>query len=109
MTRAAAIVPEAGPTLPGRFEVSVRARSEHTNGVLAVIEETLAARAFIRPHTHRNDVWVYVLSGEIGVLVGDEVATAGTGAWALKPRDVGIEFLPGSPWIAELRQRFGLD
>ena len=29
---------------------------------------------------HRNDVWVYLLSGEIGVLVGDDnIATARAG------------------------------
>jgi quercetin dioxygenase-like cupin family protein len=74
--------------LRGRFEVSVQVRSEDTGGVLAVIEETLVPKAFITPHVHHNDVWVYVLSGEIGVLVGEEVASAGAGQWALKPRDV---------------------
>lgn len=78
----------AGDTLPGSFEVTVRVRSSNTNGVLAVIEETLVPKAFIAPHRHHNDVWVYVLTGEIGVLVGEEIATAGTGEWALKPRDV---------------------
>jgi quercetin dioxygenase-like cupin family protein len=82
------IVPPAGDPLPGSFEVTVRVRSSHTNGVLAVVEETLAPKAFITPHVHRNDVWVYVLTGEIGVLVGDDLATARAGAWALKPRDV---------------------
>ena len=52
----------------------VRVRSEQTDGVMAVIEETLAPGAFITPHTHRNDVWVHVLTGEIGVLVGEETA-----------------------------------
>ena len=42
-------------------------------------------KAFVTPHVHQNDVWVYVLSGEIGVLVGDEVTTAHEGDWALKP------------------------
>jgi quercetin dioxygenase-like cupin family protein len=150
------IVPEAGERLPGSFEVSVRVRSEHTKGVLAVIEQSLAPKAFITPHVHANDVWVYVLTGEIGVLVGDEVASAGAGDWALKPRNVvhamwnagtetariievltpggterwfeelaqlpagdragfeqacrryGIEFFPGSPWTAKLREQFGL-
>ena len=70
------IVPPAGEPLPGSFEVKVRVRSSHTNGVLAVVEETLAPKAFVTPHVHRNDVWVYVLKGEIGVLVGDDIATA---------------------------------
>jgi hypothetical protein len=43
----------------------------------------------LRPSAHpRNDVWVYVLTGEVGVLVGEEIAIAGPGEWALKPRDV---------------------
>ena len=82
------IVPPAGEPLPGSFAVKVRVRSSHTNGVLAVIEETLVPKAFVTPHVHRNDVWVYVLKGEIGVLVGDDIATARAGEWALKPRDV---------------------
>ena len=82
------IVPEAGPRLPGSFEVTVRVRSEHTNRAMAVLEETLMPKAFVTPHVHLNDVWVYVLSGEIGVLVGDEVTTAHEGDWALKPRNV---------------------
>jgi quercetin dioxygenase-like cupin family protein len=82
------IVPEASAPLPGDFAVTVRVRSEHTNGVMAAIEQTLAAKAFVPPHVHLNDVWVYVLSGEIGVLVGEDVRTAHRGEWALKPRDV---------------------
>ena len=82
------IVPTACQRLPGAFEVTVRVRSEHTNGVMAVLEETLLPKAFVTPHVHQNDVWVYVLSGEVGVLVGDDVSTALEGDWALKPRNV---------------------
>jgi hypothetical protein len=65
---------------------------------------------------HRNDVWVRVESGEIGVLVGDEVRTARAGQWALKPLDRfadacrrhGIEFRLDSPWIPRLKGRYGL-
>lgn len=89
------IRPQASPTLPGSFEVKVTVRGEHTGGVLASIEETLQPGAFVTPHTHANDVWVYVLSGTIGVLVGDEIGEAGAGEWALKPRDV-----PHAMWNA---------
>jgi quercetin dioxygenase-like cupin family protein len=87
--------PQACPTLPGPFEVKVTVRGEHTGGVLASIEETLQPRAFVTPHTHANDVWVYVLSGRVGVLVGDEIGEAGAGEWALKPRNV-----PHAMWNA---------
>jgi quercetin dioxygenase-like cupin family protein len=79
--------PGEGHHLGGSFDIMVKVRSEQTAGVMAVIEETLTPGAFVSPHTHRNDVWVYVLSGEIGVLVGEETAQAAAGAWALKPRD----------------------
>jgi quercetin dioxygenase-like cupin family protein len=82
------IVPSIEEALPGPFGLTIRVRSEQTNGVISVIEETLVPKAFIPPHSHRNDVWVYVLSGEIGVLVGGEIAEVRSGDWALKPRDV---------------------
>jgi len=82
------VVPAPGQTLPGSFAVRVRVRSEHTNDVLAVIEETVPPGVLIPPHTHANDVWVKVEEGEIGVLVGEEIRTAVAGDWALKPRAV---------------------
>jgi quercetin dioxygenase-like cupin family protein len=150
------IEPGAGHQLGGSFDVVVRVRSEQTAGVMAVLEETIPPGELITPHVHQNDVWVHVLTGEIGVLVGDETATAGPGAWALKPRGVlhtmwnaqpapariievltpggserwfeqiaalppddeagfraacqqhGIEFFPDSPWLARLRDRYGV-
>lgn len=82
------IRPDHGTPLPGEFEVLVKVRSEHTNGVIAIIEETVPPRRPISPHTHQNDVWVYVLSGEVGILVGDQTDVAGPGSWVLKPRNV---------------------
>lgn len=82
------IVPETAAPLPGDFALTVRVRSEQTNGVMAAAGETLQPKAFVPPHAHLNDVWIYVLSGEIGVLVGEEIRTARQGDWALKPRDV---------------------
>lgn len=88
MTSPDVVVPRPGAQLPGPFEIQVQVRSEHTNGVLAVIGETLAPRILVPTHVHHNDVWVRVESGEIGVLVGDEVQSARAGEWALKPRDI---------------------
>lgn len=82
------IGPGGGHRLGGSFDVVVRVRGEQTGGVMAVIEETIPPGELITPHTHQNDVWVHVLTGEIGVLVGEETASAGPGAWALKPRNV---------------------
>jgi quercetin dioxygenase-like cupin family protein len=74
--------------LPGSFKVIIKVRAEDTNGVMSVVEETLPPKAFVHPHVHSNDVWVYVQSGEIGALVGETVAMAKEGEWLLKPRDI---------------------
>ena len=74
--------------LPGSFKVTIKVRSESTNGTMSVVEETLPPKAFVHPHVHKNDVWVYVHSGEVGALVGETIATARVGEWLLKPRDI---------------------
>jgi len=74
--------------LPGSFKVTIKVRTEHTNGVMSVVEETLPPKALVPVHVHKNDVWVYVMTGEIGVLIGETIKTAKKGEWALKPRDV---------------------
>ena len=40
----------------------------------------------IKPHKHGDDVWVYPLDDEVGVLVSDDVIRVVAGAWVLKPR-----------------------
>jgi quercetin dioxygenase-like cupin family protein len=82
------IGPDQGTPLGGAFEVVVKVRGEDTNGVMAAIEETVPAHRLVRPHTHENDVWVYVLVGEVGILVGDRIEFTTAGGWALKPRNV---------------------
>jgi len=82
------INPGDGTPLHNEFQAVVQLRSSHTNGALAALKQTVPPRRLITPHVHENDVWVYVLSGEIGILVGEEIAHAGPGSWALKPRNV---------------------
>lgn len=67
---------------------TIRVRGAHTGKAMSVVEQTLPARRLIAPHTHQTDVWVYVLTNQVGVLVGDEVAIGGPGDWLLKPRDI---------------------
>lgn len=74
--------------LPGSFKVTIKVRTEHTNGVMSVVEETLPPKALVPVHVHKNDVWVYVMRGKIGVLIGEVIETAKKGEWVLKPRNV---------------------
>src|SRR5437868_3918137 len=80
--------PNDGTHLKSGFQVVVKVRGEDTGGAMAVVEETLQPRGLVPPHIHQNDVWVYVRTGEIGVLVGDDIGFATAGSWALKPRNV---------------------
>jgi len=74
--------------LPGSFKVTIKVRTEHTNNVMSVVEETLPPKVLVPVHVHENDVWVYVMTGEIGVLIGETIKLAKQGEWALKPRNV---------------------
>jgi quercetin dioxygenase-like cupin family protein len=82
------IGPDEGKHLPGEFKVTIKIRSEQTGGGFALLEQTLPPRRLIKPHTHGNDVWVYPLNGEVGVLVSDDVIRVIAGAWVLKPQGI---------------------
>jgi mannose-6-phosphate isomerase-like protein (cupin superfamily) len=78
------------PALGNRFIV----RSEDTGGRFALIEHTLALKSLGAPtHVHANeDEYSFVLSGELGVQLGEEVLTAGPGETVVKPRGVPHAF-----------------
>jgi mannose-6-phosphate isomerase-like protein (cupin superfamily) len=65
-----------------------------TGGGVSLVMHPLAPRALGSPvHTHRDeDEWSYVLEGEIGVQLGDQVLTARPGDLVLKPRGVPHAF-----------------
>ena len=69
-------------------------RSDRTEGRFALLEHTIAPRALGAPvHTHRNeDEYSYVLEGEVGVQIGDEVRVAKPGELVFKPRGVPHAF-----------------
>ena len=59
-----------------------------TEGRLAIVEHMLAPRHLAAPmHRHsREDELSIVLSGQLGVKLGDDVIVASTGSYVLKPR-----------------------
>ncbi len=61
---------------------------EHTGERFSVVHHPLAPRALAAPlhRHHREDEYSYVLTGELGALLGDDVVTAGPGTWVFKPR-----------------------
>jgi mannose-6-phosphate isomerase-like protein (cupin superfamily) len=78
------------PGLGNRFVI----RSEQTDGRFAVVEHTLAPRALGSPtHTHQHeDEYSFVISGRMGVMIGDEVSEAGPGELVEKQRGIPHAF-----------------
>jgi mannose-6-phosphate isomerase-like protein (cupin superfamily) len=60
---------------------------EETRGTFALVEHPIGPRALAAPmHTHeREDEYTYVLEGEIGVQIGEEVLAAQPGTWSSSP------------------------
>ena len=67
---------------------------EDTRDNFALVEHPIGPRALAAPvHTHRyEDEYTYVLEGEVGVQVGEEVLLARPGDLVFKPRGVPHAF-----------------
>jgi quercetin dioxygenase-like cupin family protein len=62
---------------------------EATGGVISFVELSMDPRHLIRGHVHaRTDVWIHVLSGQVGVRVRDDEAIGTAGDYLLKPRGI---------------------
>ncbi|MFD7408129.1 cupin domain-containing protein [Streptomyces sp. NPDC059866] len=75
--------------------VVIKLYGEETNGAISIIEQPFEPGLLLPPHVHENDVWLYVLEGEMHVRVDDEVVRATDGCWVLKPRRI-----PHTMWNA---------
>ncbi len=87
--------PDEGETLWLRkLGIRFMIGGEQTQGNFALVEHPIKPRALAAPmHTHTHeDEYTYVLEGEIGVQVGDEVLVAHPGDLVVKPRGVPHAF-----------------
>src|SRR3954453_24265182 len=94
MTKNSVIPPNSGELvwLAG-MGVQFKLGGERTGGRFAVVEHPLRPGAWVPPHTHTHeDEYSYVLEGEIGARIGDEVVHVTPGAYILKPRGVPHAF-----------------
>jgi len=78
------------------FDLGVRFMidGDTTSGAFGLVEHPLPPHALGAPiHTHEvEDEYSYVLEGEFGVLIGDEVVVARPGELVFKPRAVPHTF-----------------
>lgn len=73
----------------GSIGVRFMIGSAETRGDFSLVEHAMSPRALAAPlHRHtKEDEYSFVLEGQIGALLGDEVVTAGPGTLIFKPRD----------------------
>ena len=78
----------------GGLGVRFMIESARSGGTFALVEHPIEPRVLAAPmHTHeREDEYTYVLEGEIGVQVGDEVRVARPGDLVFKPRGIPHAF-----------------
>ncbi len=93
--QALVVAPAAGETLwLGGLGVRFLLDGAQTGGRFSLVEHPILPRALAAPlHTHADeDEYSFVLEGQVGVQVGDQVLTAGPGALVIKPRGVPHAF-----------------
>lgn len=90
------IVTEAGEGKSvslGGVGVDFKIPAAMTGGAFSVVEHPLDPRRLIPPHIHENeDELSYVVSGQVGVRIGDRDYLAGPGDYVFKPRNIPHTF-----------------
>ena len=87
----------------GSVGVNFRIDGQASGGVFSVVEHPIPPGALARPHTHtREDEFSYVLEGEIGVRIADEVIQATAGCYVVKPRGIPHAFWNAGPQPARI-------
>ena len=87
--------PEEGePVWLRKLGIRFMIGGEEAGGNFALVEYLIGARALAAPmHTHeREEEYTYVLEGEVGVQIGEEVHLARPGDLVFKPRGVPHAF-----------------
>jgi quercetin dioxygenase-like cupin family protein len=87
----------------GGVGVDFKISGEMTGGAFSIVEHPLDPGRLIPPHIHyREDELSYVVSGEIGVRIGDRDYVAGPGSYVFKPRGIAHTFWNAGPGPAHL-------
>ena len=87
----------------GGMGVDFKVPAEMTGGAFSIVEHPMDPGSLVPPHIHYNeDELSYVVSGEIGVRIGDRDRVAGPGSYVFKPRGIPHTFWNAGPGPAHL-------
>ena len=101
MTSMARSLQEGKSAWLGGLGVEIKISSQQTGGVFSLVECTLEPGRLVPPHVHTHeDEYTYVLEGEIGLRVGDQIIQATPGCTVVKPINGGVS-------LPTIRKRLG--
>jgi mannose-6-phosphate isomerase-like protein (cupin superfamily) len=101
------IAPGAGRSVwlgrPGSIGVDFKLDGDPSDGRFSVIEHPIGPGTLVPPHIHtREDEFSFVLQGEIGARIGDEIVHATPGSYIIKPRNIWHTFWNAGPEPARI-------
>ena len=84
------LTPQEGKSVwLGGLGVDFKLAGEQTGGLFSIVEHPIDPGIMVPPHTHtREDEFSYVLEGEVGARIGDQVLVATPGCYVVKPRGI---------------------
>ena len=77
----------------GGFEAIFKISGDFNEGRFSIVEHPIDPGRIVHPHMHAHeDEFSYILEGEIGARIGDELLQATTGSYVSKPRGIPHTF-----------------
>src|SRR6059036_145331 len=77
----------------GGVGVKFKITGEETGHAFSIVEHPVEPRTLVPPHLHHDtDEYSYVVEGQFGARIGDEIFLADPGDYVLKPRGIPHTF-----------------
>ena len=87
----------------GGIGVKFKISGDETNRAFSIVEHPVQPRTLVPPHLHHHtDEYSYVVEGQFGARIGDEILLAGPGEYILKPRGIPHTFWNPTDKVARL-------
>jgi quercetin dioxygenase-like cupin family protein len=87
----------------GGFGVKFKISGDETNRAFSIVEHDVQPRTLVPPHLHHDtDEYSYVVEGQFGARIGDEILLAGPGDYILKLRGIPHTFWNPTDRVARL-------